>query len=120
MSNTNILFKPEEYGKWVRLFAKYPIPVLSVLLFFMFLSTYGINYKLISATQEKADKSASEWKELYLEEKAEKDELNNNLLIKNGIVNKYEESKVKEDSIVKQVKEEIEPALNIIEKTQRK
>ena len=119
MPNTNIPLKPEEYGKWVRLFAKYPIPVLAVLLFFMFVTAYTINFRLMKATQDTSDRAANVWKELYLKERAEKDSLKTQIIVTSGIIKGFQKSAVKSDSLVKQHIEESKPYLNIIQKTQK-
>lgn len=116
----NIPTKPEEYFKWVKIFNKYPVTSFAVALFFMFVGTYYINYRLISASQEKSDKNAAEWKELYLAEKKEKDELKDRFIHATGIISNYEQNAIKTDSTVQQRIKEAQPYIKIIQKNQRK
>lgn len=70
---------PEEIGKIQRLIMKNPTAFVAAVFFTMFGVTYFINLRQVTHREE-------HWKELYLDEKKAKDELNKQLLIKAGII----------------------------------
>lgn len=84
-----------EIGKIQNLIAKNPVTFVASVFFIMFGFTYYINIK-------KNNDAEQYWKELYLKERAEKDLLKDELLIKAGIVSKKEEQIKQADSTVRQ------------------
>lgn len=89
----NTLPNSNEVGKWQQLIAKNPVAFTATIFFLMFGITYFINIR-------KNNDAEQYWKELYLKERAEKDKLKDELLVKAGLLNEYREVAKKADSTI--------------------
>lgn len=86
---------PENVGKFQKLIAQNPIAFSAAVFFIMFAFTYGINLRNSSSNEDY-------WKELYLKERDKNDQLQTQLLIKAGVLEKAKEVIIEADSTLKQ------------------
>lgn len=84
----------KEVGEFQKLIAKNPIAFTTAIFFIMFGITYFINIR-------KNDEAEEYWKELYINERAQKDNLKDQLLINAGVIKKQNEVIIKADSTLK-------------------
>ncbi len=75
---------PDTFGKFQNLIVKNPIAFVAAVFFLMFFGTYYINIR-------KNSNEVEVWKTLYEKERAEKDRLKDQLLIRAGIIEKQNE-----------------------------
>lgn len=93
-------------GKFQQLIIKNPIAFVASVFFILFWVTYFINIR-------KNNDAEQNWKELYLKEREEKDNLKNDLLVKAGVTErKNEEIKLADSTLRKQTQEQAKTILN--------
>lgn len=102
MANPNI----NQVGKFQQLITKNPIAFVAAVFFLMFWVTYFLNIR-------KNNDAEQYWKELYLSERSEKDNLKNDLLVKAGVIErKNAEIKLADSTLRKQTEEQAKIILN--------
>ena len=85
---------PENIGKFQKLIINNPVGFVAAVFFIMFGFTYGINLM-------KNNDSEEYWKEMYEKERSKNDRLNEQLLIKAGVLEKAKEVIIEADSTLK-------------------
>ena len=85
---------PENIGKFQKLIINNPVGFVAAVFFIMFGFTYGINLA-------KNNDSEDYWKEMYEKERGKNDRLNEQLLIKAGVLEKAKEVIIEADSTLK-------------------
>jgi hypothetical protein len=85
---------PENIGKFQKLIAQNPVAFVASVFFIMFGVTYFMNVR-------KSNDAEEYWKELYLKERDKNDELQTQLLIKAGVLEKAKEAIIEADSTLK-------------------
>lgn len=85
---------PENIGKFQKLILNNPVGFVAAVFFIMFGFTYGINLM-------KNNDSEQYWKEMYEKERGKNDRLNEQLLIKAGVLEKAKEVIIEADSTLK-------------------
>lgn len=93
---------PDNVGKFQKLIINNPIGFVAAVFFIMFGFTYALNLM-------KNNDSEQYWKEMYEKERGKNDRLNEQLLIKAGVLEKAKEVIIEADSTLKNnVSEKIE------------
>lgn len=85
---------PENVGKFQRLIIQNPLAFVAAVFFLMFTTTYFLNIG-------KNNDAEQYWKELYIKERDKNDELQTQLLIKAGVLEKAKEVIIEADSTLK-------------------
>ncbi|KFF26877.1 hypothetical protein [Chryseobacterium vrystaatense] len=100
MANPNI----NQIGRFQQLIVKNPIAFVAAVFFLMFWTTYFIN-------MSKSSDAEQYWKELYEKERAEKDKLKDELLMKAGFI-QQETIKQADSTLREQTQEQAKQILN--------
>lgn len=85
---------PENVGKFQKLIIQNPIAFTITIFFLMFAVTYFLNIRKNNDNEEY-------WKELYLKERDKNDQMQTQLLIKAGVLERAKEVIIEADSTLK-------------------
>lgn len=85
---------PETVGKFQQLITKNPTAFAAAVFFIMFAFTYTINIR-------KNNSAEQYWKELYLKERDKNDDLQTELLVRAGVIDRKQNVIEKQNTVIK-------------------